>query len=216
MTNPRRAARRLLAGLTGLTALLLLGACSGGSGGALGNVLGAVLGGGQGGQGGQVAGTVQGVNTQSQQIGLQTSDGQQVALLYDNNTKVVYQNQLYAVTNLERGDQVVARIQQTNDGGYYTDSLHVTQSVSTSGGTAGGGSTAGGNVQTLQGTVRQIDRANGLFELQVSNGATVIVSLPYNVTRSDQTRFQNLRTGETVRLYGVFLNNSRVELRQFY
>jgi len=215
MTNPRRAARRRLTGLTGLTALLLLGACSGGSGGALGNVLGAVLGGGQGGQGGQVAGTVQGVNTQSQQIGLQTSDGQQVALLYDNNTKVVYQNQLYAVTNLERGDQVVARIQQTNDGGYYTDSLQVTQSVSTSGGaTSGGGGSA--NVQTLQGTVRQIDRANGLFTLEGSNGAMVIVSLPYNVTRSDQTRFQNLRTGETVRLYGVFLNNSRVELRQFY
>lgn len=204
--------RRAATAVGAIVLAAALGACGSGGGG-LGNVLGAVLGGGQGG-GNQVAGAVLGVNTQQQQIGLQTQDGQQVALLFDNNTKVVYQGQLYAVTNLERGDQVVARIQQTQNGGYYTDSVEVTQSVQSSGGaTSSGGS---GNVQSFQGTVRGIDRSNGMFELQASNGARVVVSLPYNVGRNDQTRFENLRTGETVRLYGVLINNSRVELRQFY
>jgi hypothetical protein len=80
-----------------------------------------------------------------------------------------------------------------------------------------GGTTAGtnANVQSVQGTVRQIDATNGLFSLNTSNG-TLTVSLPYNVSRADQNRFNSLRTGETVRLYGVYLNNTRVELRQFY
>jgi len=42
------------------------------------------------------------------------------------------------------------------------------------------------------------------------------VSLPYNARSSDVNRFRNLRSGDNVRIYGVYLNNSRVELRQFY
>ena len=199
----RRAARGGVAALT----LLAMGACA--SAGSLGNILGGVLGGGGG---NEVAGTIRGVDTRNQQISLQQSDGSSVALAYDNNTKVVYQNQLYSVTNLESGDQVTARVQSTNNGGYYTDSVFVTQSSSTS----GGSTTGSGNVQTLQGTVRQIDRTSGLFTIDASNSVTLTVSLPYNPSRADQTKFQNLRTGDYVRFYGVFLNNSRVELRQFY
>ena len=40
--------------------------------------------------------------------------------------------------------------------------------------------------------------------------------MPYNASRADVQRFQNLRNGDNVRFYGVYLNNSRVELRQFY
>ena len=196
----------------GALALLMLAATGGCSSmGSIGNVLGGMLGGGGG---SQVAGMVQGVDTRAQQIALQTQDGQSVAVSYDNQTKVVFQNQLYAVTNLERGDQVVARIQQTQNGGYYTDSIEVTQSVS--GTTTGGGGGASGNVQALQGVVRQVDRSNGLFTMDASNYVTLTVSLPYNVSRNDLSRFQNLRPGDSIRLYGVFLNNSRVELRQFY
>jgi hypothetical protein len=68
----------------------------------------------------------------------------------------------------------------------------------------------------VSGTVRQVDTQNGLFTLNTGNRGTLTVSLPYNVSRADQSRFANLRSGETVRLYGVFLNNQRVELRQFY
>jgi hypothetical protein len=205
-----RAARR------GAAALILLATSACAGAGNVGEILGSVLGGtqGQGGTAGsQVSGVVRGVDTRNQQIGLQLSNGQTVGLVYDNQTKVVYNNQSYAVTSLDPGDQVTARVQSSNNGAYYTDLVQVDQPSQNSSGSAAG--SGGTNVQSLQGTVRQIDYQNGLFTLN-TGGTTLTVSLPYNVSRADQNRFQSLRSGESVRLYGVFLNNTRVELRQFY
>ena len=205
-----RAARR------GTAALLLstVGACAGA--GNVGEILGSVLGGAAGGGGGggsnQVSGVVRGVDTRAQQIGLQLSNGQTVGLVYDNQTKVVFNNQSYAVTSLDPGDQITARIQQSGQQ-YYTDLVQVDQPVQN---TSGGSSSSASGVQAFQGTVRQVDQANGMFSMNTGNGTTVIVSLPYNVSRADQNRFQSLRAGDAVRLQGVFLNNQRVELRQFY
>jgi hypothetical protein len=185
--------------------LVVLGACS--QAGGLGNVLGSVLGQQQQ-QGNQVSGRIAGVDTRSQQIGVQQSNGQTVAIMYDNQTQVVYQNKSYPVTSLERGDQVTARIQSANNG-YYTDLVQVDQPVQ--------GSTAASseNVQSIQGVVRQVDLQNGLFTMDV-NQTRVTVSMPYSPSRTDLNRFQSLRSGDNVRIAGVFLNNSRVELRQFY
>jgi hypothetical protein len=209
--NMHRIGRRAVA----LGMLAALTACS--SAGTLGNVLGSVLGGaaGGGGAGGaganQVSGLVLGVDTRSQVIGLQAQNGQSVNILFDNQTRVVYNNQSYAVTSLDRGDQVTARIQSTGNG-YYTDLVQVDRPVQ--GSTASG--TTSGNVQTLQGTVRQIDQQNGLFTMDVNNVGRLTVSMPYSPSRTDLTRFQNLRSGDVVRIAGVPLNNTRVELRQFY
>jgi len=193
-------------GAAAVSTLLVLAACTNTG---LGNVLGSVLGGGQGAN--QVSGYVQGVDTRSQYIALQSSNGQSVNLQYDNQTKVVYNNQSYPVTSLDRGDQVTARIQNTNNGSYYTDLVQVDQPVQGS-----NGSTASGNVQTIQGTVRGIDAQNGLFSLALGTGTRVTVSMPYSPSRTDMNRFQNLRSGDYVRIAGVYLNNTRVELRQFY
>jgi hypothetical protein len=204
--NMHRIGRRAAA----LGMLAALSACS--SAGSLGNVLGSVLGGmGGGAQANQVSGLVQGVDTRSQVIALQASNGQSVNILFDNQTRVVYNNQSYAVTSLDRGDEVTARIQSTNNG-YYTDLVQVDRPVQ---GSASSGTTSG-NVQMIQGTVRQIDQQNGLFTMDVNNAGRVAVSMPYSPNRSDLTRFQNLRPGDYVRIAGVPLNNSRVELRQFY
>ena len=204
--NMHRIGRR--AAVLGL--LAALSACS--NAGTLGNVLGSVLG-GAGGTGGaqanQVSGLVQGVDTRSQVIAIQQPSGQSVNLLFDNQTRVVYNNQSYAVTSLDRGDQVTARIQSTNNG-YYTDLVQVDQPVQGSAGAA-----ATGNLQTVQGIVRQIDQQNGLFTMD-AGGTRLTVSMPYSPTRSDLSRFQSLRSGDNVRIAGVFLNNTRVELRQFY
>lgn len=179
-----------------------VGACS--SVGGLGNVLGSVLGGSN-----QVSGSVQGVNTRYSQISIQQSNGQTVNLTYDNQTQVVYQNRNYPVTSLEYGDQVTARITNSGNNGNYTDLIQVDQSVS---GTTGGTS----NTQSIEGNVRQVDQTNGWFTVSASNRGTVTVTMPYNPRRSDLNRFQTLRAGDYVRLYGVILNNSRVELQQFY
>lgn len=187
-----------------LVALLAFGACSNAN---IGDILGGVLGGQQ--QGQQVEGTIRTVNTNNQRISLQQTNGETVALAYDNNTRVVYQNQRYAVTNLEFGDRVIARVLNSN-GTYYTDSISVTQPVNGS-----GRGTANGNVESFTGRVNQLDRQNGLFTMSAANNGYT-VSLPYNVSSGDLQRFQNLRSGDTVRFYGVMLNNSRIELRRFY
>ena len=199
---------RLLRGAVAAGMLATLAACSAMN--SIGSVLGGIIPGG--GSQSQVSGYVSGVDTRAQVIGLQQPNGQPVNLLFDNQTKVVYNNQSYPVTSLDRGDQVTARIQNTNNG-YYTDLVQVDQPVN---GSAGTSSSTSGTVQSVQGTVRQIDRQNGLFTMDVSNGTRLTVSMPYSPIRSDLTRFQNLRSGDVVRIAGVFLNNSRVELRQFY
>jgi hypothetical protein len=203
----------LRAARLGAATLMLgtLGACSSGGGlGGLGSVLGSVLGGGQQ-QGSQVSGTVVGLDTRNQQIALRQSNGQTVGIQYDQNTQVVYNNQNYSVGNLENGDQVTLRVQPLQNGGYYTDLVQVDQSVS-----ASRNSSTSSQVQTLYGTVRQVDQNNAQFILDTNNGSRVNVVLPTNVNRTDYNRFQNLRPGDTVRLYGIYLNNNRVELRQFY
>jgi len=188
-------------------ATIALTACS--QAGALGDILGSVLGGGAS----LVSGAIRGVDSRNQQISLQQSNGETVALAYDNQTKVVYQNQLYSVTSLDAGDQVNARVQQLQNGGYYTDSVTVVQPASGTGTSTG---STGGTVQSLSGTVRQIDRNNGLFTVDVGNNSLLTVSLAYNASTNDVNRFNSLRSGDFVRFYGVYLNNTRVELRQFY
>jgi len=192
----------------GVAALAFLAATACSQNSSLGDILGGVLGGGGG---SQVSGSVAGVNTRLQQVGIQQSNGQTVTLNYDNNTQVVYQNQRYPITSLEYGDQVTARVQNTNNqnSGYYTDLIQVNQSVSS-------GGSVSGNVQSFEGTVRSVDRTNGVFEVSSNNYGRFTVSMPYNPRTADLNAFNNLRTGDHVRLYGTMLNNSRVELRQFY
>ena len=193
----------------GAAAMMVLAATACSNNSNLGDILGGVLGGGAGGQ--QVSGSVAGVNTRLQQVGIQQSNGQTVTLNYDNNTQVVYQNRNYSVTSLEYGDQVTARVTNSNqtNSGYYTDLIQVNQSVTTDDGVTG-------NVQNYEGTVRAIDRTNGLFQISSNNYGTLTVSMPYNPRSTDLTKFNNLRNGDFVRIAGVLLNNSRVELRQFY
>ena len=186
--------------------VVFAGACAGNS---LGNILGGVLGGGSQQQSGQLTGTIRGVDSRSQQISIQQSNGQTVPVYYDNQTQVVYQNQSYSPSALENGDRVTARI-QANGNNYYTDYVQVDQSVNGS----GGGYSS--NVQQLQGTVRQVDMRNGWFTVVDTNGYnTVTVTVPSNLSTNDINRFRSLRNGDFVRFYGVYLNNSQVQLRQF-
>ena len=191
-------------------AALLVSASACSSAGGLGSILGSVLGAGRGSQSqNQVSGYIQGVDTRNRQIGIQQSNGQTLVVAYDNQTQVVYNNQSFPVTSLENGDQVTLRVQQLQNGGYYTDVVQVDRSVS------GNSTIQSGNVQLLQGTVRQVDQSSGLFVLDANNGTRVTVQLGQQLSRNDLNRFRSLRQGDFARFYGVYLNASRVELRQF-
>lgn len=173
--------------------------------GNLGEILGGVM---NAPAGNQVSGTIQGVDTRSQVVFVRQGDGQSVGFRYDGNTRVVYQDQNYPVTALENGDQVTLRYEASGNT-YYTDYIQVTQSV-----TSGNGNAGSGQVYSLQGTVRSVDRTNGYFTISVQNGI-LTVSMPYNPRSSDVNRFNQLRTGEYVQFQGVYLNDTRVELRSF-
>jgi hypothetical protein len=194
---------------------LALGACAGGGGG-LGEILGGVLGGGAGAGGGgtgELVVEVQGIDQQSQEIEVLTEDGQRGPIEYDNNTRVVYQQQEYAVTALERGDVVQMRIQQLAEGRYYTDYILVQQSVQDRGGASAGGSTSGNIVQAT-GTVRSIDVQRGTFTMQTTQ-TTLTVALPYNPTSQTVNYFENLDSGDRVTVEGYLVAQNRLELVRF-
>jgi hypothetical protein len=127
---------RAISSLTLLVGLAVLPGCAAGGGGmgGLGDILGSVLGGATGqGQGQQQAQTVQAevqqLDTQRQRLSIRTSQGQTGTVLYDQQTVVVYRQQQYPVTALERGDVVNLQLQQTSQNDVYVSRVDVVQSV---------------------------------------------------------------------------------------
>jgi len=192
---------------------LALVGCAGGGAGGLGEILGSVLGGAQPASSsvGQLVVEVQGVDQQSQEIEVLTEDGQRGPVEYDANTTVVYQQQEYPVSALERGDVVEMRIQQVAEGRYYTDYVLVRQSAQDRG-TASGSTTT--SLVQATGTVQQIDYNRGWFDLQTSSG-TITVTLPYNPASTTVTAFERIGRGDRVTVEGYRIASDRIELVRF-
>jgi hypothetical protein len=84
-----------------------------------------------------IVGTVNYVDTQAQRIdltsaymtGLRNSQSGSYSIFYDSRTTVSYQGQSYRPADLERGDQVDARVYTTGGGQYQTDAITVTRNV---------------------------------------------------------------------------------------
>lgn len=108
-------------------ALLVSGGCS--NLGSIGNVLGSVLG-GQGAQQQQIDAEIDQVDASSGRIYVRTRDGQSGTIRVDSQTQVVYNNQRYPVTALERGDVVRIQLQQTQNNELYATRIDVLQSAS--------------------------------------------------------------------------------------
>lgn len=118
-----------------LTALLL--ASCGSGGGMLGD-LGSILGSPSAEQSSDVRGTVSSIDTGARRIDMNvsyinnlrpsSSNEQRGSIYYDNNTRVRYNNQDYAVTDLERGDEI--SVVGVNDNGrYVAQTITVTRNV---------------------------------------------------------------------------------------
>jgi len=191
-----------------LAGVAITAGCSGNSLGQLGEVLGGAIGQPAPGSQGQITAEVRTVNTQQRTIDVATEDGRTGAVRYDENTVVVYRNQQYPVTALERGDVVVMQVQDVN-GALYVQRVDVQQSVQDRDGT-----TATGDVRVFSGRVSQLDVSNGRFLLQTQNG-NVTVSLPYNAPRATVDYFRRLRNGDTVSLEAVLLSATRAEIHRF-
>ena len=101
-----------------LAALLITAACGSMGDGGLGSIGDIILGSPSSTQSSDVKGTVAGIDTNARRIDLNVTyvnnlrdnnNGQRGSIYYDNNTRVTYNNQDYAVTDLERGDEIEVR-----------------------------------------------------------------------------------------------------------
>lgn len=184
-------------------------ACAGGAGGGLGEILGTVLGGAQPASGnvGQLVARIEAIDQRNQSIRVVTQDGQRGDVLYDQNTQVVYRQQQYPVTALERGDVVEMRLQEIQQG-YYTDYILVRESVQQ------GPTTGGASLVQASGTVRQIDYQRGWFDLETSQGV-ITITMPYNPSSTTVAQFERLSRGDRVSLDGYLVANDRIELVRF-
>ncbi|HEX9163706.1 MAG TPA: hypothetical protein VF980_18505 [Thermoanaerobaculia bacterium] len=117
-----------------LFAVLLLAAC--GSSNPLGD-LGTIFGSQAPTNPSSVNGVVTGVDTNAQRIDLNvtyvnnlrpSSSQSSGSVYYDSNTRVVYQGNNYAVTDLERGDEVSVN-GANNNGRYVAQTITVTRNV---------------------------------------------------------------------------------------
>jgi hypothetical protein len=167
--------------------------------------------------GNELVGEVHTIDSRTRQIELRTDSGRTLSVRYDNNTRVTYRQQDYAVSNLEPGDVVAMRAQQDRDGRYFTDLITVRESVQERGG-YGSSNRRGGSVgraDRIDGRVEYIDPRRGTFELRYRSNRVVVVSLPYNAPRALNDRFNRLREGDYIRIEGRFLNQDRLELENF-
>ncbi len=223
--------RQIAVRASGLGLIALSAACA--QTGGLGNVLGGILGqpAGNASNAGNVAdvsAVVQNVDSRNQTIQVRTDNNQTANVYYDNRTQVVYNNQGYAVTALERGDVVNMRINQTGNNQYYTDYIQVTQSAQARGGSGRNGGVYGGDVSgsgydrnnpnrqyTLAGNVSSIDFQRGMFTVRDNNGNSTTVAMPYNPRSQDANRFSRLRDGDYVKFRAHWLNPTRFEIVRF-
>jgi hypothetical protein len=159
-----------------------------------------------------LVGEIRNVDTRAKEIELRTEAGRREYVRYDNNTRVVYRQREYTVSNLEPGDYVAVRAQQDRNGGYSTDYITVRESTQDRGGYSG---KSGSRLDRLEGTVEFIDSRRGTFEVRSRNGRRILVSLPFDASRADRQRFDRLREGDTVRLEGTYVNQDRFDFQAF-
>jgi hypothetical protein len=192
-----------------LAALVAVGGC-----GALGT-LGDIWTGGGGAPGAQQGVmTVEVQQVRQQDILVRTQDGQQGGVLYDQNTQVVYQNQQYPVTALERGDIVDMRVQEVQQG-LYVDLIQVRTPVQDRQGQTSTSGAPAQEVYRLEGTIGAVDTSRSTFTLSMTQGGTLEVVIPAGAPAATRDRLRDFQTGDYVRVEVRPLDQQRAELVRF-
>jgi hypothetical protein len=169
-------------------ALLLATSCS--SGGGLGDILGGSS--NQGAYNDTIRGTVDYVDVNNRSIYLVNtnyntnlanggSSGRSVRVAYDNNTSVVYQGQNHRPEDLERGDEVEIRVNQSGStmvADAVTVLRDVSQASSSSTYPSYPNSSSNSNYATVRGTVRYVDTARRTIELEQTSWSSGFTGYP--------------------------------------
>lgn len=204
----------------GLAIALLLASACGSSGGGLGDILG----GGSGSQASMqtVRGTVDYVDLNNHSIYLTnatayntnlangSNNGTSVRVAYDNRTTVTYQGQNHRPEDLERGDEVEIRTEQSGST-LVADSVTVLRDISQASGSTYPSSN-GSYTSTLRGTVRSIDTARRTMQLDRGYGNYVTVDYDTNTRVMYNGRsynFTDLENGDEVDIAVTDLGSNR-------
>jgi predicted RNA-binding protein len=119
-------------------------------------------------------------NTSGNRSMLSGSNGGDVRLDYDNNTRVNYNGQTFRPEDLDRGDQVSVRAVQ-NGNRLVADTIDVTyNSTSSSSSSYPNGPVNGPYNQTVTGTVRSVDTSRHQIQLDRGYGSTIWVDYDAN------------------------------------
>jgi hypothetical protein len=163
-----------------------------------------------------VVGEVRYLDARAREIELRSESGRTVIVRYDNRTRVTFRQKDYAVSNLEPGDYVAMRTQQDRDGRLFTDLVTVRESAQDRTGSSGriGRQNRIDRLERFEGTVESVDARRGTFEVR-DRGRFVVVSVPFNASRSVMERFNRLREGDNVRIEGRLVNQDRFDLENF-
>jgi hypothetical protein len=198
-------------------AVLLLSACASSDGGG-------IFGGGSNQNNYEIRGTVDSVDLNSRAIyltnvsGYNTSmlsgGGNNVRVYYDDRTTVAYQGQTYRPQDLERGDEITVRVDESGNNSLVAESVTVNRDVSSGSGSVYDNGTDNGTYgSTLRGTIRNIDTSRRTIEIDRGYSSTVMVqydntSLP--VYYNNQTyRVSDLERGDEVEIRGRDLGSGR-------
>ena len=159
-----------------------------------------------------VIGEVERVDNRAHEIETRTDSGRTVAIGYDDQTQVIYQRRNYSVANLEPGDYIAAKIERDRNGQDLADNITVRESVQER------GANNPRNTRRLdraEGKIEDIDARRGTFEMRDARNHLILVSVPFNAPRSVIDEFNNLRTGDYVRIEGRAVNPDRFDLENF-
>lgn len=202
-------------------ALILLAAC--GSSG-----MGDILGGGSPQQSNyEIRGTVESVDNNSRSIFLSNVTGYNASMLsnggtgtvrvyFDDRTPVEFNGQTYRPTDLERGDQVAVRVDESGNQ-LLAESMTVLRDVSTGSGSSFPTYPSGSYETSIRGTVRYVDSSRRTIEVDRGNGSTTFVEYDTNTP----VRFNNqtynpvdLERGDEIDIRVSDLGNNRFLARE--
>lgn len=161
--------------------------------------------------GNELTGEIRQVDTRRQEIELESGWGEREWVRYDGRTEVYYRQQRYSVRDLDRGDRVRIRLDDTGnrDRARYASVIQVQE------GTVYDDRDVYSRRERIDGRVRQIDTRDGWFEVTDGRGDVLLVTLPYDPNRGLYDRFRRLDRGDRVRFEAQRLNRNRVEILRF-
>lgn len=134
--------------------------------------------------------------------------GNSVRIYFDRNTTVAYNGQSYRPENLDRGDEIDVRVQQSGNN-LYADAVTVTYNANPNGTTNGGVYAS----NSYSGTVRYVDTARRTIELDRSTGSNMIVNYDPNTTVMFNGRSYlpgDLEVGDQVTIYTRDIGGGRL------